>query len=139
MSSMLRVPEIAQDVSDCETVVEESDQFCTEPLPSYPVRRLDPNIFPPAIPPKHSERTLVLCFDGTGDHFDADNSNVVSLFSLLKKDNRREQMVYYQVRTSFFFAGARMDLNWKSVRDWNLYITKGGVSVHVELVEGNYS
>ncbi|TFK85566.1 hypothetical protein K466DRAFT_183453 [Polyporus arcularius HHB13444] len=41
-------------------------------------------------------RTLVLCFDGTGDCFDADNSNVVSLFSMLKKGDRNEQMVYYQ-------------------------------------------
>ena len=26
------------------------------------------------------------------------NSNVVKFFSLLKRDDRREQMVYYQVR-----------------------------------------
>ncbi|KAI8981358.1 hypothetical protein BD414DRAFT_549728 [Trametes punicea] len=48
------------------------------------------------VPPYHPARTLVLCFDGTGDQFDADNSNVVAFFSLLKKDDRREQMVYYQ-------------------------------------------
>ncbi|KAJ8487602.1 hypothetical protein ONZ51_g4075 [Trametes cubensis] len=48
------------------------------------------------IPPFHPARTLVLCFDGTGDQFNTDNSNVVTLFSLLKKDDRREQMVYYQ-------------------------------------------
>ncbi|KAI0800499.1 hypothetical protein C8Q74DRAFT_1191585 [Fomes fomentarius] len=48
------------------------------------------------IPPSHPARTLVLCFDGTGDQFDADNSNVVTFFSLLKKDDRTEQMVYYQ-------------------------------------------
>ena len=28
----------------------------------------------------------------------AQNSNVVKFFSLLKRDDRREQMVYYQVR-----------------------------------------
>ncbi|KAI0756457.1 hypothetical protein C8Q80DRAFT_1264510 [Daedaleopsis nitida] len=49
-----------------------------------------------AIPPSHPFRTLVLCFDGTGDQFDDDNSNVVTLFSLLKKDDRNEQLVYYQ-------------------------------------------
>jgi uncharacterized protein (DUF2235 family) len=38
----------------------------------------------------------VLCFDGTGDHFDDDNTNVVKLFSCLKKDNPVEQAVYYQ-------------------------------------------
>ncbi|EKM61735.1 uncharacterized protein PHACADRAFT_248531 [Phanerochaete carnosa HHB-10118-sp] len=51
---------------------------------------------PSCIPPAHPARTLVLCFDGTGDQFDADNSNVVQFFSMLKKDDRRQQMVYYQ-------------------------------------------
>ncbi|KAI3606387.1 hypothetical protein WG66_009549 [Moniliophthora roreri] len=41
------------------------------------------------IPPEHYNRTLVLCFDGTGDH-------IVEFFSLLKKDDRQKQMVYYQ-------------------------------------------
>ncbi|TFK86941.1 hypothetical protein K466DRAFT_491820 [Polyporus arcularius HHB13444] len=48
------------------------------------------------IPPSHPARTLVLCFDGTGDQFSAENSNVVTFFSLLKKDSPKEQMVYYQ-------------------------------------------
>ncbi|KAF8879289.1 hypothetical protein BD779DRAFT_1447039 [Infundibulicybe gibba] len=42
-------------------------------------------------------RTLVLCFDGTGiSEFDSDNSNIVELFTMLKKDDRSKQMVYYQ-------------------------------------------
>jgi uncharacterized protein (DUF2235 family) len=51
------------------------------------------------IPPIEDQknRTLILCFDGTGDQFDADNSNVVELVSLLKKDDRHRQLVYYQV------------------------------------------
>jgi uncharacterized protein (DUF2235 family) len=53
--------------------------------------------FPRVIPPEHAHRTLVLCFDGTGDQFDADNSNIVQLVSLLKKNDRTKQMVYYQV------------------------------------------
>ncbi|KAH9932412.1 hypothetical protein B0H21DRAFT_92677 [Amylocystis lapponica] len=52
--------------------------------------------FHDVIPPDHAARTLVLCFDGTGDQFDADNSNVVQLFSMLKKGDRTQQMVYYQ-------------------------------------------
>ncbi|KAF8516231.1 hypothetical protein JB92DRAFT_3114279 [Gautieria morchelliformis] len=48
------------------------------------------------IPSTHPARTLVLCFDGTGDSFDADNSNVVLFFSMLKKHDRTQQMVYYQ-------------------------------------------
>ncbi|KAF8758689.1 hypothetical protein RHS01_02885 [Rhizoctonia solani] len=41
-------------------------------------------------------RTLVLCFDGTTNVYDNTNTNVVKLFSLLKRDRRDEQMVYYQ-------------------------------------------
>jgi hypothetical protein len=35
-------------------------------------------------------RCLILCFDGTGDAFDDDNSNVVQLVSVLKKNNDHE-------------------------------------------------
>lgn len=49
-----------------------------------------------SIPPTHTHRTLVLCFDGTGDQFDDDNSNIVNFVSLLKKNDSRKQLVYYQ-------------------------------------------
>ncbi|KAF8066486.1 hypothetical protein FPV67DRAFT_1781048 [Lyophyllum atratum] len=52
--------------------------------------------FPKTIPPTSLGRALVLCFDGTGDQFDSDNSNIVELFTMLKKDDRDKQMVYYQ-------------------------------------------
>ncbi|KAF9645435.1 hypothetical protein BDM02DRAFT_3101283 [Thelephora ganbajun] len=42
------------------------------------------------------QRTLVLCFDGTGDSFDQDNSNVVQFLAMLKKDDPTKQLVYYQ-------------------------------------------
>ncbi|KAF7348054.1 hypothetical protein MSAN_01757800 [Mycena sanguinolenta] len=48
------------------------------------------------VPPENKHRCLILCFDGTGDQFDADNSNIVHLVSALKKDDRTKQMVYYQ-------------------------------------------
>ncbi|KAI9455939.1 hypothetical protein BJY52DRAFT_1384548 [Lactarius psammicola] len=48
------------------------------------------------LPPSHEARTLVLCFDGTGDQFDADNSNIIQFFSMLKKDDKSQQLVYYQ-------------------------------------------
>ncbi|KAI9430249.1 hypothetical protein BJY52DRAFT_1232453 [Lactarius psammicola] len=41
-------------------------------------------------------RTIVLCFDGTGDQFDADNTNVVRFCSTLDKGDKDQQMVYYQ-------------------------------------------
>ncbi|KAH8120082.1 hypothetical protein DFH11DRAFT_1558243 [Phellopilus nigrolimitatus] len=44
----------------------------------------------------HRARTLVLCFDGTGDQFDDDNSNVIEFLSCLKKDDQKHQLVYYQ-------------------------------------------
>ncbi|KAM6490035.1 Uncharacterized alpha/beta hydrolase domain (DUF2235) domain containing protein [Amanita muscaria] len=61
---------------------------------------LSPSSLPPYIPYDQAEaqpgRTLVLCFDGTGDQFDNDNSNIVQLVSMLKKDDKTKQMVYYQ-------------------------------------------
>jgi len=36
---------------------------------------------PSIIPPSHTNRTLVLCFDGTGDQFDAD----VSIFQVIDR------------------------------------------------------
>ncbi|KEP46130.1 DUF2235 domain protein [Rhizoctonia solani 123E] len=65
------------------------------PRPHQPHRESTTN-FPQVIPPIHKSRTLVLCFDGTGDQFDQDNSNIVQFFQLLKKDDRNKQMVYYQ-------------------------------------------
>jgi len=43
-----------------------------------------------------NRRNFVLCFDGTGDQFDAENTNVVQFCSALKKDDASQQMVYYQ-------------------------------------------
>ncbi|KAJ7584625.1 hypothetical protein C8J56DRAFT_951454 [Mycena floridula] len=59
-----------------------------------PVTASQDGPIPRIIPPEHTNRTLVLCFDGTGDQF---NSNIVAFFSLLKKDDRTTQLVYYQV------------------------------------------
>ncbi|KAH9159269.1 hypothetical protein EDB89DRAFT_2084158 [Lactarius sanguifluus] len=53
------------------------------------------------IPPSHEARTLVLCFDGMGDQFDADlraymPSLSAHFFSMLKKDDKSQQLTYYQ-------------------------------------------
>ncbi|KAF9040238.1 hypothetical protein BDZ89DRAFT_1100225 [Hymenopellis radicata] len=56
------------------------------------------------IPPQHANRTLVLCFDGTGTDWQSStkrpfvfqNSNVVNFFATLKKDDCSKQLVYYQ-------------------------------------------
>ncbi|TEB20951.1 hypothetical protein FA13DRAFT_1742565 [Coprinellus micaceus] len=43
----------------------------------------------PVVPAQHKARTLILCFDGTGDH-------IVNFFSALSKGDPENQMVYYQ-------------------------------------------
>lgn len=40
-------------------------------------------------------RSIIVCLDGTGDKFDADNSNIIHLVSCLKKSDR-SQVNYYQ-------------------------------------------
>jgi hypothetical protein len=69
-----------------------------------------PPTLPPVIPDIPRYRTLILCFDGTGDQFDADNSNVVRLVSLLKKDDQDKQLVYYQVRSWYGLTLPRLIL-----------------------------
>ncbi|KAG8911061.1 hypothetical protein FRC00_007128 [Tulasnella sp. 408] len=51
-------------------------------------------------------RTLVLCFDGTNDVFDEDNTNIIRLFAALEKARPNEQLVYYQPG-----IGSKRDLN----------------------------
>ncbi|KAI0365700.1 hypothetical protein BV20DRAFT_953672 [Pilatotrama ljubarskyi] len=42
-------------------------------------------------------RTLILCFDGTNEQYDGNNTNVVKFYSLLKKDDDNDQQLcYYQ-------------------------------------------
>ncbi|KAF8630983.1 hypothetical protein AX15_002693 [Amanita polypyramis BW_CC] len=68
-----------------------------------------PNSLPPYIPYEltpSSSKTLVLCFDGTGDQFDADNSNIVQFVSMLKKDDKMKQMVYYQAGVGTYTSPA---------------------------------
>lgn len=46
--------------------------------------------------PPSSRRSVVLCFDGTSNHFSKYNTNVVKLVELLKRNDPAKQMVYYQ-------------------------------------------
>ncbi|KAF9460648.1 hypothetical protein BDZ94DRAFT_888541 [Collybia nuda] len=48
------------------------------------------------LPSEHTARTLVLCFDGTGNEIDKDHTNVSQFFAMLRKDDCQKQMVYYQ-------------------------------------------
>jgi Uncharacterized alpha/beta hydrolase domain (DUF2235) len=103
------------------------------------------------IPHAHSHRTIVLCFDGTGDQFSEDvcmlsfllrnlpadvsqnskNSNIVQFFSMLRKDNKSEQMVYYQVRQLILVVpGPLLNDVLCLGRYWNLYHTRNCNSLH---------
>ncbi|KAI0368948.1 hypothetical protein BV20DRAFT_434793 [Pilatotrama ljubarskyi] len=95
------------------------------------------------VPPYHPARTLVLCFDGTGDQFDADNSNIVKFFSLLKKDDRNEQMVYYQPGIGTYSSAqsayplrAKLDNLLDSMFAWHL---SDHVSAGYEFLMQNYN
>ncbi|TCD70154.1 hypothetical protein EIP91_004624 [Steccherinum ochraceum] len=52
---------------------------------------------------KTKRRCLILCFDGTANQYDDDNTNVVKLYSLLKKDDTEEQICYYQPGVGTYF------------------------------------
>ncbi|TFK52162.1 hypothetical protein OE88DRAFT_1711915 [Heliocybe sulcata] len=48
-------------------------------------------------------RTIILCFDGTSNQYDGNNTNVVNFFSLLKKNDFSEQLCYYQPGIGTYF------------------------------------
>lgn len=106
------------------------------PQPTWSTSSVDPRIVPPTIPPTHTNRTLVLCFDGTGDQFSTYNSNIVHFVSLLRKDDKSKQMVYYQVR--LFRPTTQSSLVLTSLprclvgRHRNIHVTPGGNSLDGE-------
>jgi len=54
--------------------------------------------------PPTKPRRLIVCFDGTSNLFDKENTNVVKLVSYLKKDDLNEQQVYYQTGVGTYIA-----------------------------------
>ena len=68
-----------------------------------------------------SPRTIVICLDGTGDQFDADNSNVVKFISCLKKDDPF-QITYYQAGIGTYS---------------NAHTLKGGLSAGLDMAVGS--
>ncbi|KAG7441014.1 uncharacterized protein BT62DRAFT_956306 [Guyanagaster necrorhizus] len=94
-SSLMSTPELPDACADYHKCTLTASSITQTVVDSEAERPL-PESIPKTIPSQHEFRTLVLCFDGTGDQFDADNSNIVQLCSLLKKDDRSKQMVYYQ-------------------------------------------
>ncbi|KAH9178543.1 hypothetical protein EDB89DRAFT_954272 [Lactarius sanguifluus] len=60
--------------------------------------------FPSGDAAQSQPRTLVLCFDGTSDKYDKDNTNVVKLYSLFNKDHVDKQVCYYQAGIGTYTA-----------------------------------
>lgn len=46
------------------------------PIPTSPGGTRAPHWSDDVVPPKHDNRTLIVCFDGTGDKFDGDVSHI---------------------------------------------------------------
>ncbi|KAG8870724.1 hypothetical protein FRB97_009426, partial [Tulasnella sp. 331] len=60
-----------------------------------------------------SPRTLILCFDGTGNSFDDDNTNIVRLFSALDKRRPDKQLCYYQPGIGTYLTSASSWSPWR--------------------------
>ncbi|KAG8856463.1 hypothetical protein FRB96_006429 [Tulasnella sp. 330] len=58
-------------------------------------------------------RTLVLCFDGTGNSFDDENTNIVRLFSALDKTRPDKQLCYYQPGIGTYVGSTSSWSPWK--------------------------
>lgn len=54
------------------------------------------------------QRTLVLCFDGTSNHFSEQNTNVVKFVDLLRKNDPERQLVYYQTGVGTYIPPGMM-------------------------------
>ena len=91
-----------QEATSSSTVVEPLDSISFLPTNHATADTLTGEVKLPVIPPvipletKDRRRTLVLCFDGTGDQFQNSNSNVVKFVSMLMKEDNDKQVVYYQ-------------------------------------------
>ncbi|CAE6420100.1 unnamed protein product [Rhizoctonia solani] len=62
-------------------IIEEPDPFSPKLKAKFTTKRVT------------TQRRLVLCFDGTSNHFSNENTNVVKMVELLKKDDPERQMV----------------------------------------------
>lgn len=71
-------------------------------------------------------RTIIICLDGTGDKFDADNSNIVHLVSCLKKSDP-SQVTYYQSGIGTYNGGGVTN-GFKAALDMAV---GSGLGVHV--------
>lgn len=55
-------------------------ELISSPTGTFPEAQNEPQWTDDVVPPSHKNRTLIVCFDGTGDKFDAD-VNLAELLS----------------------------------------------------------
>ena len=84
-----RYPVQSSQMDPAPQVVQKVDASTPTQLPKYIAASMNGEKF------QRRGRNLIVCLDGTGDKFDADNSNIVHLVSCLKKDDPN-QVTYYQ-------------------------------------------
>lgn len=80
-------------VSMADTIVNAPSTIRTSKGPNSTRIYHNPNI---PHEPHPAGKNLVVLFDGTGDQFDSENSNIVKMASLLAKNDQTKQMFYYQ-------------------------------------------
>ncbi|EPQ54493.1 hypothetical protein GLOTRDRAFT_77041 [Gloeophyllum trabeum ATCC 11539] len=94
MTDMRRNRNFSQDSGHGSTSTEGSLEY--RPSAPWEGRDARRQWIPAEGPSTPRRRTIVLCFDGTGDQFDEDNSNIVQLMAMMRKDDASKQLVYYQ-------------------------------------------
>ncbi|KAF8684925.1 hypothetical protein RHS04_01121 [Rhizoctonia solani] len=85
-------------------VIEDYDPVSRQFTPRLGLKRKSSKVEHPSFEPTSMlflpvtslQRSIILCFDGTSNHFSNQNTNIIKLVELLKKDEESEQMVYYQ-------------------------------------------
>ena len=70
-------------------------------MPTIPSNSIPAPVAAPSVVAR-KPRTLVLCFDGTTNDYDNKVTNVIKLYSILRKDRVEEQLCYYQVSAQFY-------------------------------------
>ncbi|KAF9654136.1 hypothetical protein BDM02DRAFT_3106405 [Thelephora ganbajun] len=74
----------------------DDNELSSSPTGTSPEDPREPQWTDSVVPPSHKDPTLI-AVPYQQSMMDFQNSNVVQFISLLKKDNKREQMVYYQI------------------------------------------
>ncbi|EJC98126.1 uncharacterized protein FOMMEDRAFT_162480 [Fomitiporia mediterranea MF3/22] len=73
-------------------------------------------------------RMLVLCFDGTSNEYDGENTNVVKFFAMLRKDCDDEQLCYYQTGIGTYLPPGM----WSALSMWIAKIADEAIAWYLD-------